>query len=374
MWPSTIRFNKNQKKRSEPLNPDPVSTEPVSTEPVNIEPKAVSATQVGIDDGYAVTKLALPDGRLLETPSRAQIGRSQVSWLNQAERRIFEYQTDGSTYSVGDVDAVSTRFEGYACSGLNRAIVQHALQQAGLAGCDVEAVSGLPVSAFYRSNGERRNNAINDKRHNLLQPVRPHGEALAVDIVFHEVIPEALAAWYDYVIVEKNGEAQLDQTRVSVPIAVVDIGGRTTDTVVVRDQGILHQSSGSYRFGLLNIQQSLADALQARFDLEVVGERLLRHAVQNKVVRLYGRDHDISTEVAAAQHELVERLYAETRRQLGRGIELDTVLFVGGGAVALADHISDWFPNQLIVKQAAFAKARGMLKYLQYVCEKSDAA
>ena len=45
----------------------------------------------------------------------------------------------------------------------------------------------------------------------------------------------------DYVIVEHDGEGSLDQARVSVPIAVVDIGGRTTDTVVVRDQGILHQ-------------------------------------------------------------------------------------------------------------------------------------
>ncbi len=356
------------------MNTEPVSTEPVSTESVSIESQAASAIQVGIDDGYAYTKLALPDGRLLATPSRAQIGPSKVSWLNHVERRIFEYVTDGTTYSVGDVDASSTRFEGYACSGMNRAIVQHALQQAGLEGRDVEAVSGLPVRAFYRDSGARRNSAINDKRQNLMQPVRPSGEALPVDIVFHQVIPEALAAWYDYVIVEKNGDAGLDQTRVSVPIAVVDIGGRTTDTVVVRDQGILHQSSGSFEFGLLNVKQSLADALQARFDLEVVGDRLLTHAVQQKVVRLYGRDHDISTEVAAAKHELVERLYAETRRQMGRAIELDKVLFVGGGAVALADHITDWFPNQLIANEPAFANARGMRKYLQFVCERSDAA
>ena len=188
------------------------------------------------------------------------------------------------------------------------------------------------------------------------------------------MIPEALAAWYDYVIVAKNGEARLDQGRVSVPIAVIDIGGRTTDTVVVRDQGILHQSSGSSAFGLLDVKQALADSLQERFDLEQVADRLLTHAVQHKVVRLFGRDHDVNMEVSAAKQELVERLYAETRRQLGRAIELDTVLFVGGGAVALADHITDWFPNQLIADEPAFGNARGMLKYLQFVCERADAA
>lgn len=366
MWPNVAQRKQTKTKRT--------GSEPLNTEAENIAPQTSSTIPVGIDDGYAYTKLALPDGRLLAIPSRAQIGRSKVSWLNQAERRIFEYATEGTTYSVGDVDAAATRFEGYACSGMNRAIVQHALQQAGLSGCDIDAVSGLPVSAFYRSSGARRTGAISEKQHNLLYAVRPSGDVLPVDIVFHQVIPEALAAWYDHVIVEKNGEAGLDQTRVSVPIAVVDIGGRTTDTVVVRDQGVLHQSSGSYQFGLLDVKQALGDALQERFDLEQLADRLLSHAVQHKVVRLFGRDHDVSREVNAAKQELVERLYAETRRQLGRAIELDKVLFVGGGAVALADHITDWFPNQVIAKQPAFANARGMRKYLQFVCEKSDAA
>ena len=49
-------------------------------------------------------------------------------------------------------------------------------------------------------------------------------------------------------------------------------------------------------------------------------------------------------------------------------------LFVGGGTVALAAHIRDWFPNQAIAEHPAFANARGMLKYLRYVCEASDAA
>ena len=91
-------------------------------------------------------------------------------------------------------------------------------------------------------------------------------------------------------------------------------------------------------------------------------------------MRLHGKDHDVAALVDAAKRELVERLYAETRRQLGLGVELDRILFVGGGAVALAEHIADWFPNQAIAEHPAFANARGMLKYLQYVCEESDVA
>ncbi|PLY15868.1 MAG: plasmid stability protein StbA, partial [Sedimenticola sp.] len=58
----------------------------------------------------------------------------------------------------------------------------------------------------------------------------------------------------------------------------------------------------------------------------------------------------------------------------GLGIELDSVLFVGGGTVALSKHIANWFPHQAIAEHPAFANARGMLKYLRYVCEASDAA
>jgi plasmid segregation protein ParM len=329
---------------------------------------------VGIDDGYAYTKLALPDGRLLATPSRAQIGRSKVSWIREAEQLIFEYETDGTVYSVGNVEAAPTRFEGYACSGMNRAIVQHALQCADLEGIDIRAVSGLPVSAFYRNAGGRRQSAIDAKRENLLISVRPLSAALGADITSHDVLPEALAAWYDYVIQDRDGDAHIDEARLNVPIAVVDIGGRTTDTVVVRDQGILHGSSGSCEIGLLDVKQSLGDALEARFDLSVINDRLLTRALETRVIRLFGRDHDVSQEVFEAKHELVERLYSEVRRQLGRAMELDRVLFVGGGTLALADHISDWFPNQMIADQPVFANARGMLKYLLYVCDEAKAA
>ena len=329
--------------------------------------------QVGLDDGYAFTKVALPDGRLIAIPSRARIGHAGVTWIHDSQQRIFEYETDGTVYSVGAVDGAPTHFEGYPTSGMNRVIVQHALQEAGLAGRSVHAVSGLPVSAFYKQNGERRRDAIEKKRHSLKQAVRPMSERLPAAIAFHEVIPEALAAWYDYVIVEQGDGVSLDGDRLSVPVAIVDIGGRTTDYVVVKDQGVIHASSGSLQGGMFDVKQSVANGIQERFDLESVGEQLVSRTLERGVVRLHGKDHDVAALVDSAKRELVERLYAETRRHLGLGVELDRVLFVGGGTVALAEHITDWFPNQAIAEHPAFANARGMLKYLQYVCEESDA-
>ena len=324
---------------------------------------------IGLDDGYACTKLALPDGRLLVISSRARVGRANVTWLNEARHQIAEYETDATRYAAGEIDGEPTYFDGYPFSGLNRVIVQHGMQQAKLGGHAIHAVSGLPVSAFYLKDGSQRTETVEKKRASLKQPVDPIDGRLAASIAFHEVIPEALAAWYDHVITDRGGQVTLDEERLGAPIAVVDIGGRTTDYVVVADQAVVHDASGSLRCGLLDVKQQVGEGIRAQYDLEVVGERTVEQAVQTGTVRLYGQDQDVSALVREAKQQVVERLYAETRRQLGLGAELDQVLFVGGGTVALADRIRDWFPNQAVAEHPAFVNARGMLKYLRFVCE-----
>ena len=329
---------------------------------------------IGLDDGYAYTKLALPDGRLIAIPSRARLGRANVTWIDNAEQRIFEYETEDQSFAVGEVEAEPTCFDAYPFSGLNRAIVQHGLQKAGLGGHSVHVVSGLPVGSFYLKDGSRREETLTKKRDSLKRTVRPIDGRLPAAIAFHEVIPEALAAWYDHVITESDNGVQLESERLHAPVAVVDIGGRTTDYVVVANQAVLHGSSGSLRCGLLDVKREVAEGIRGRFDMEVVRDRAVEEAVQRGSVRLFGKDHDVSDLVNTAQRQIVERLHAETQRQLGRGAELERILFVGGGTVAFAAQIRDWFPNQAVADHPAFANARGMLKYLRYVCETPDGA
>lgn len=330
-----------------------------------------SPIQIGIDDGYAMTKLALADGRLLAIPSQARIGHARITWLDGSAGQVAEYETGDARYAVGDVDGEPTRFDGYPFSGLNRAIVQHALQRAGLAGRQIHAVSGLPVSSYYRPDGSRRSSLLARKRHSLRQPVRPLADALPAIIDFHEVLPEALAAWYDHVIHEDTEGVSLGAEGLQIPIAVIDIGGRTTDFVVVADQAVHHTHSGSLQCGLLDLEAAIATGICSRFELEHLSQTAARAALTYGTVRLFGETRDVSSIVQEARRELVIRLRAQAQRQLGQGAELERILLVGGGAEVLAADLADWFPNQQVPAQPAFANARGMLKYLRYVCEES---
>ncbi len=364
-------------QQADTLNSKPLALIGAASDPADTHAASpMSVVQVGLDDGYAYTKVALPDGRLVAIPSRGRIGHAGVTWMASGPQRIFEYDTEGSRYAVGRVDGDSTCFDGYPISGLHRVIAQHALQEAKLAGHSVNVVSGLPVSSFYFRDGQKRSQAIELKRASLKIPVQPVSSGglyatqnLPVSVAFHEVIPEALAAWYDQVIVPGKESAVLDARQLSATMAIVDIGGRTTDYVVVKDQGVVHGSSGSLTKGLLDVQARVAQDIQKRFNLEAIGEQCLAAAVERNTVRLHGKDHDVSDIVEAARHELIEQIHAETRRQLGGGAQLDAVIFVGGGSAALAPDLAGWFPHQRIAEHPAFANARGMLKYLQYVCE-----
>ena len=335
-------------------------------------PEEEGAILVGIDDGYACTKVAL-DGRLISIPSTGRIGSANVSWLPRAKQLIFEYETEGVTYSIGQVDAEPTRYDGYATSGLNRAIVQHALQCADLGGRDIIAASGMPVSAFYSKSGMRRDGDIEDKWENLIGSATPSGGGDPADIIEHHVIPEALAAWYDHVVIpDGNGGATLDYLSAAAPIAVVDIGGRTTDTVVVRDRAIIHDSSGSHTLGVLDAVDAFAQEVENYLGVNFSDRSMITHAFDEGSIPYYGVMHDFSGAVTRAKTELAARLYSVVRRQLGTGADLHQILLVGGGALALGDEISRWFPNQIVAKDPEFANARGLLKYLAFVCVDED--
>ena len=112
--------------------------------------------------------------------------------------------------------------------------------------CGVRITGEQFLSQGWQPAGEDRSEEAQQPH---AREVHPIDDRLPAAIAFHDVIPEALAAWYDHVITESGDGVQLASERLHAPVAVVDIGGRTTDVVVVADQAVQHGASGSLRCG-----------------------------------------------------------------------------------------------------------------------------
>ena len=318
---------------------------------------------VGCDDGFAAIKLAFFDGtRLVEKsiPSRAAIGANLTS-TTTGEDSNSTYVAEDVSYTVSEhVEAQDTRFAAYPTSALNRVLVHHALREAGLGGMRIKLATGLPPGRYYRDGG-LNTRLISGKERNMLSPVTPSdGEPVAV-IADHKVFSEAAAGLVDYCANDKGETIHA----VDAPIAVVDIGGRTTDCVMILPPGnqVDHKRTGSADIGVLDVMDAVRTRLCSEFDLDTIGDRVVDQALHSGKVVLYGRSHDVRSHVDQAIREVSERILRYVQSRFTNAAEVERIVFIGGGAELMSHVIKD-FPQAYVSERPQFANARGMLKYL----------
>src|SRR3546814_8346660 len=83
----------------------------------------------------------------------------------------------------------------------------------------------------------------------LMIPVAPQGTPRAPRIAKVRTMPQALVAYYDY---RYDDRMEIIPDRAG-SVAIVDIGGRTTDCVVINDWRIEHSRSGTEMVVVLEI-------------------------------------------------------------------------------------------------------------------------
>ncbi|MFK4705825.1 plasmid segregation protein ParM [Roseateles asaccharophilus] len=321
---------------------------------------------VGCDDGNAATDLVLLSGGgsvdWLAIPSRARSGIHGTTVVGAQDEAAVGpcYETDGVQFTVGDMpDAESARFDEYPVSPMNRSIVHHALRLAGLGGKEVIIATGLPLGWFYKG-GVPNTGLIERKKASLMQPIRALDGSPVAKIVRHEVYAEGLAAWVDYAV---DAESNLRAGVLEETIAVIDIGGRTTDcAVVLPGRRIDHARSGSADIGVLNVVTDVCVQLQSRFGFEVP-QGAVEKALIDRQLKIFGKWQDIGKEIDAAVVRATDSVLREVNRRLGKSPDVDRFLLVGGGAY-LFKGIADAYPNVVIPAQPELANARGFAKFV----------
>lgn len=329
---------------------------------------------VAVDDGYAQTKVVClsPVARVqISIPSSARSGDQGAASALAGKSGVHPcYITEGIQYTVGDNlhNAESARFDGYPYSGMNRAIVHHALRVAAIQSpmlmrCGLVVATGLPLFSYY-VDGKADKASIDRKAASLLQPVVSADGSSVANIVAHKVFPEGLAAWVDYAI---DDNMQSRPEVVDMTVGVIDIGGRTTDiAVMLPGQCIDHARTTSVEVGVQDVSAILESKLNDRFSRQY-GQRVSLSAKQlseslTGSVRIFGKQEDVSRELSAAAGETMERLKREINKHLIGASSMDKILLVGGGAEIFSG-IGSLFPNIEIPTDPAFANARGFAKY-----------
>ena len=112
----------------------------------------------------------------------------RVTWIHQGQQRIFEYETGGrATRSVPWM--VNPPISRGTLSGMNRAIVQHVLQQAGLGGT-IPACRFRPAGQCVLSSGWQPTAQDPGEKTNESQAIgAADRRRLPAGIAFREVIP-----------------------------------------------------------------------------------------------------------------------------------------------------------------------------------------
>lgn len=324
---------------------------------------------VAVDDGYAQTKLYGdgPDGTMVKLAIRTSVraGRYGLGSISGAAV-VGSYDTEeGDQFTVSDdIAAENTQFDSFHTSSMNRALVNHVLIQGGYSGRDVNLIAGLPVADFFLDDGKDEEK-IAAKTANLLRKVTSVSENHPVARLRNVRIGcQAVAAFVDHVLDDDLTEkAEMDST-----IAVVDIGGRTTDiAVVVRGSSIDHQRSGTANIGVLDVYKALAKEIRARFKTrDEFPLSQMDRAVRTGNIRLWNEDNDVSAEVSAIVREHETRIAREVERRIGSAANVSGVLFVGGGSALFRD-IPARFRNGIMHDDPEFANARGLHKFGRYI-------
>jgi plasmid segregation protein ParM len=326
---------------------------------------------VAIDDGYAQTKLwgKSPNGsqESVRYMMRSSVRPGRFGLVSLSDgASVGTYRTEeGEEFTVSeDIESESTQFDGFHTSPMNRVLVHHALAAAGYGGKRVTLWTGLPISDFF-SRGRKDDAKIAAKRNNLMKTIsHESGGDPLTELVDVRVGCQALASFYDYALDDHCQERNVSVDKV----AVVDIGGRTTDVALVLDgQSLDPRRSGTENIGVLDVYSTLSELLRTEFKTrDDYPLAMLDVAVRTGSVKLWGKPQDVKHLVEKAVQEQQGKIARDLERRLGSGSDLDTVLFVGGGS-ALFHGLANVFPNAEVAEDSEFANARGLFKYALYV-------
>lgn len=221
----------------------------------------------------------------------------------------------------------------------------------------IDVIVDYPYSQF---------NAVKDKLASRLtgktETVQRHQtEPLQLSIRSVKEYPQSLAAVYALATtIPDTFDPELDGY-----VAVVDIGGHTTDVVVLETFGgdlMIHEElSGTIAHGTRDITQVIRRSLEAQTG-DIMDADMADRVLDHGNVYFNGELRTFTDEIGQAKKQLISGLKAQITDLWGtRKNRIRSVIFVGGGAMLLGDDLQGFHENEILATEAQWKNAEGCL-------------
>lgn len=343
-------------------------------------------TQLVVDDnGFAYHKLAWfgEKNQIMTTKYTSVIEKTDSGYSDASGNPVNRYETLEGVYYVplNASNPLDLRTGDYSCSAANRVLVNHGLVKIEAAGRPVHLAVTLPFREYYLPDGKVNEERRAQVSNNFLQVVGSSpSDAPQPQVKGVSVYAECLSAWYDWAL-DQNGNVNA-KLRDQCEIAIVDVGGETTDICAVAYDGKLiidNSASNTKKIGVLDAIKVInekvgANLKSAGVDISSYGNTLPRKFIEQIVQTgkgVFNRQEwdftEIRNDVLKNQAEIIVSFIAATLRNLGR---FDHILVIGGGAIVYQEFLAERLPGAEFSDE--FANARGALKYLKYIDTPKD--
>ncbi|XP_051912265.1 plasmid segregation protein ParM-like [Hippocampus zosterae] len=315
----------------------------------------MTATTVIIDEGSSQVKLCWQEDDQLKTYMIKSRGSYTLESTLDGGVSDTVYNVDGVDINIDDrvSNPIDTNSDHYQTSDINRALVHHALREAGFGGKKVDLMVTLPVDTFYRNSTKR-----DAKKSHIQKPVTHVNGLPLATINSVMVAPEAVSV-LDSIRLNDSGELLPEYEDLS-KVLIVDIGGTTTDITIVTRRNTT-EGHASVRIGVFDIARNLKQQLFNDPSIEAREPSMdtLDHTLRTGTFR----KKDVSRHIAAACEPVKSRILSAITPLVPDPEELDFVCYVGGGANLLAEPLSRAYGGNTIThSDPEFAVAVGLMK------------
>jgi uncharacterized hydantoinase/oxoprolinase family protein len=213
------------------------------------------------------------------------------------------YQIEEQRFSVAKTanDTIPTDNRAYQLSTHNRVLLNHALKTIGVSNESVSIAVTLPVGQFFNPDGSKNEELINKKIANAKGDIKHLDGSKNVEINTCYVLPEAVPAF-----VYAKYELELTGSR----YLIVDVGGTTTDLVVINSENQIEEFQ-SLNIGALKMLSQFktmtSEQLQlSSFSDEIAIQGVLTGLVAGEDVSLIAKK--VLKEFETNVNECVERM------------------------------------------------------------------